>query len=215
MDEETTTSATEAAFDDSYSDSFDAEGMEGMAIPVVMASWLDKEFSISQSAIKALGSITLEKELETETNDDKEGSSPTKTSTYKLQQFSVDFKVTGYAGVDVREEFESWCDLVGQYGPFYLGIKRWGPDNVQLLKVSLSETTLNDWGDILVGKITCDFQEFAPEASKDKETPLTSGKNVKTAVVNLDDTEVESAVDIGASAEDKEKMAQQSTQLEA
>lgn len=213
MDEET--NATAAAFDDSsLSDDSSAEEAEETSVPVVMASWQDKEFEVSAKKIQALNSITLERELETETNDDKAGSSPTKTSTYKLQKFSVDFKVTGYAGVDVRTEFDSWCDLVGQYAPFYLGVRRWGPPNVQLIKVSLSEATLNDWGDILIGKITCDFQEYAPEASKDKETPETSGKNVRSAVVQSDGSQTESAADIGASSEDKIKMAPTSPQLQ-
>ena len=106
--------------------------------------------------------------LDTENSDDKAGSPATKTKALKLQSMSFDFDLASAVGGDARGEFESWTSLVGQYAPFYLAGRRFGPANLQLTGVSLSDTTLDNLGRILKGKITINLTEYAEEASSKK-----------------------------------------------
>lgn len=78
---------------------------------------------------------------------------------------SFDFDLAAAVGCDVRSEYESWTALVGQYAPFYLAGRRFGPANLQLTGVSLSDTKLDNLGRILTGKITIKLTEYAEEAS--------------------------------------------------
>ena len=112
----------------------------------VMASWNGKTWGVSSQRIAALNGVSSSVELDTENSDDKAGSPATKASA---------------VGGDARGEFESWTALVGQYAPFYLAGRRFGPANLQLTGVSLSDTTLDNLGRILKGKITINLTEYA------------------------------------------------------
>ena len=134
----------------------------------VMASWNGKTWGVSSQRIAALNGVSSSVELDTENSDDKAGSPATKTKALKLQSMSFDFDLASAVGGDARGEFESWTSLVGQYAPFYLAGRRFGPANLQLTGVSLSDTTLDNFGRILKGKITINLTEYAEEASSKK-----------------------------------------------
>lgn len=106
----------------------------------VMASWNGKTWGVSSQRIAALNGVSHSVELDTENSDDKAGSPATKTKALKLQSMSFDFDLAAAVGCDVRSEYESWTALVGQYAPFYLAGRRFGPANLQLTGVSLSDT---------------------------------------------------------------------------
>lgn len=193
------------------------EGMSGTvetepSAPVIMAEWNGKEWSVNADEIKHLGEVSASLELETETNDDKEGSPAVKTMNMKAQEFSFSFFVSGYAGTDVREEYEGWTELVGKYAPFYLGGKRFGPKNVQLTKVELSNGQINDFGELFSGQIGVSFQEYAPEAAKDKETVKTSS-GTGAAGVQTAKSKTTSAASVGASTVDKAARKAKNAQL--
>lgn len=136
----------------------------------VMASWNGKTWGVSPERIAALNGVSASVELDTENSDDKAGSPATKTKALKLQSMSFDFDLGVAVGCDVRGEYESWTALVGQYAPFYLGGTRFGPANLQLTGVSLGDTTVDNFGRILKGKITINLTEYAEEASSKKAT---------------------------------------------
>lgn len=140
----------------------------------VMASWNGKTWGVSSQRIAALNGVSSSVELDTENSDDKAGSPATKTKALKLQSMSFDFDLAAAVGCDVRSEYESWTALVGQYAPFYLAGRRFGPANLQLTAVSLSDTKLDNLGRILTGKITIKLTEYAEEASSKKAS---SGKS--------------------------------------
>ena len=114
----------------------------------VMASWNGKTWGVSSQRIAALNGVSSSVELDTENSDDKAGSPATKTKALKLQSMSFDFDLAAAVGCDVRSEYESWTALVGQYAPFYLAGRRFGPANLQLTGVSLSDTKLDNLGRI-------------------------------------------------------------------
>mgnify|MGYP000387098397 CR=1 FL=1 len=133
----------------------------------VMASWNGKTWGISPERIAALNGVSASVELDTENSDDKAGSPATKTKALKLQSMSFDFDLGVAVGCDVRGEYESWTALVGQYAPFYLGGTRFGPANLQLTGVSLGDTTVDNFGRILKGKITINLGAQSEKEAKD------------------------------------------------
>ena len=172
----------------------------------VMASWNGKTWGVSPERIAALNGVSASVELDTENSDDKAGSPATKTKALKLQSMSFDFDLAVAVGCDVRGEYESWTALVGQYAPFYLGGTRFGPANLQLTGVSLGDTTVDNFGRILKGKITINPTEFAEEASSNGGSSSPAG--VSTGVgPRL------SAITVGASSSDKAAKKPNNTQL--
>ena len=143
----------------------------------IMAKWGGKTWEVSSRKIAALNGISAGVELDTENSDDKAGSPATKTKALKLQSLSFDFDVAMVAGTDVRGEYESWTELVGNYAPFYLAGRRFGPPKLQLTAVKLSDTTIDDFGRILKGKISITLTEYAEEASSKKATSSSSSSS--------------------------------------
>lgn len=178
----------------------------------VMASWNGKTWGVSSQRIAALNGVSSSVELDTENSDDKAGSPATKTKALKLQSMSFDFDLSAAVGCDVRSEYESWTALVGQYAPFYLAGRRFGPANLQLTGVSLSDTKLDNLGRILTGKITIKLTEYAEEASSKKassgksSSSGKSGSSSKSAAGIATYKELgisSSAVNVGASSSAK------------
>lgn len=179
-----------------------------------MASWNGKTWGVSSERIAALNGISASVELDTENSDDKAGSPATKTKALKLQSFSFDFDLAVAVGCDVRGEYESWTALVGQYAPFYLGGTRFGPANLQLSGVSLGDTTVDNLGRILKGKITISLTEYAEEASSKKATAgSSSGGSSSPAGVSSGVGPRLSAITVGASSSDKAAKKPNNTQL--
>ena len=172
----------------------------------IMASWGSKSWEVSGSRIAALNGVSSSVELDTENSDDKAGSPATKTKALKLQTMSFDFDLASAVGTDVREEYESWVELIGQYAPFYLAGSRFGPDNLQLTAVSLGNTLLDNFGRILKGTITIRLTEYAEEASSKKASPAGGGNSTAGAglerIKKLMGTS-SSAVSVGPSAKTK------------
>ena len=180
----------------------------------VMAKWGEKVWEVSSQRIAALDGISASVELDTENSDDKAGSPSTKTKALKLQTMNFDFNLASVAGCDVRSEYESWTALIGQYAPFFLADRRFGPANFQLIGVGLGDTVLDDFGRILKGTISVSFTEYSPEASSKKAASTaksgtaTAAKGTKksgsaTVTKSGGTGRRLSAVSVGASSTDK------------
>lgn len=101
---------------------------------------------------------------------------------------------------------------MGQYAPFHLAGRRFGPANLQLTAVALSGTTLDDFGRILKGKIAITLTEYAEEASS-KKAGSGSGSSSSPAGVSGGTGPRLSAVNVGASSSDKAAHNPNNTQL--
>lgn len=168
----------------------------------VMAQWNSKTWEVSSRRISALKGITASVKLQTENNDDKEGSPATNTKALELQSFSFDFDLAMVTGSDVRAEYEAWTELVGQFAPFWLAGRRFGPPNLQLTEVKLGNTLLDDFGRILKGTIGITLTEYAAEASSQKATAASTGGSIMSAA-GIAASVSTSAASIGASTNDK------------
>ena len=114
-------------------------------------------------------------------------------------------------GCDVRGEFESWVAMVAQYAPFYLAGSRFGPANLQLTAVSLRDTTLDNLGRILKGKISITLTEYSEEASGKKASA--GGSKSSPAGVSGGTGPRLTAITVGASSADKAAKKPNNTQL--
>lgn len=172
----------------------------------IMAKWGSKTWEVSSQRVAVLNGITASVELDKENNDDKAGSPATNTKALKLQTFNFDFDLAVVAGSDVRGEYESWTAQVGNYAPFYLAGRRFGPPNLQLTAVSLGDTILDDFGRIVKGKISITLTEYAEEASskKAKSSGTTGSTGTGTRL---------SALNVGASTSKKAAKKPNNTQL--
>ena len=182
----------------------------------VMAQWNGMTWEVSSNRIAALNSVSASVKLDTENNDDKAGSPSTNTKALELQSFSFDYDLASVAGGDVLGEFEAWTSLVGEYAPFYLAGRRFGPENLQLTEVSLGSTTLNDFGEIIKGKISISLTEYAEEASSKKSSgKKKSSKKKKTSAAKSSNGVGKrlSALEVGASSTAKAAKKPNNSQL--
>lgn len=184
----------------------------------VMAQWNSKKWEVSNRKIMALNGLSAGVKLDTENGDDKAGSPATKTKALELQSMTFDFDVAAAAGCDARDEYESWTALVGQYAPFILAGRRFGPANLLLTGVQLSDTTLDNLGRILKGKITINLIEYAEEASSKKASGSSStgstGSKKAAGVATYNELGIgSSAAGVGASSSAKATKKPNNTQL--
>ena len=187
----------------------------------VMAQWNSKKWEVSNRKIVALNGLSAGVKLNTENSDDKAGSPATKTKALELQSMTFDFDVAAAAGCDARYEYESWTALVGQYAPFILAGRRFGPANLLLTGVQLSDTTLDNLGRILKGKITINLSEYAEEASSKKASGSSStgssgssGSKKAAGVATYNELGISSsAASVGASSSAKATKKPNNTQL--
>lgn len=181
----------------------------------VMASWNGKTWEVSGSRITALNGVSASVELDTENGGDMAGSPSTLVKALKLQTMNFDFDIASATGCDVRGEYDSWVALIGQYAPFYLAGTRFGPANLMLTGVSLSDTFLDNFGRILKGTISIALTEYAEEASGKKASAgNTSGSSVAPAVASSNGVGPRlSALSVGASSGDKAAKKPKNTQL--
>lgn len=147
-----------------------------------MAKWGPKTWEVSPNKIVALEGLGFSYAQVADNNTSTEEKKTTNERGTEL--FSISFTTTLHsgAGVDVREEIESWEALVTQVNYFYLGGKRLGP-KLQLRKVTVGNTKLDDIGRMRLATLSFEFKEY----------------NEDTTSVKVDT----SALDIKASADEK------------
>lgn len=154
----------------------------------VIARWGTKTWEVNNSTVKAIEDLAFSYEQQADNNSSTEGKAL--TNQRGLELFGLTFSTVLHSGVgiDVRSEIDSWKDLVTKTGYFYLNDRQLGP-NLQLRKVSVGGTKLDNFGRIRLATLNFEFKEYETAAT-------TSVKGTTT-----------SAVGVTASSEAKEKYA--------
>ena len=168
----------------------------------VIAKWGPMQWEVSSKRIAALNGLSTAVELDTENSDDKAGSPATKTKALRLQTFMFEFTLSTVVGCDVRGEYEQWTELIGAKNPFYLGGKRFGPENLQLTAVAMNDAQVDDFGRIAMATISITLVEYAQEASKKKSSSKKAAES--SPATSTDVGSRLSAIDVGADATAKE-----------
>lgn len=125
-----------------------------------MAEWKGKTFEVSNRKIVALENLSTSVKLSTKSQESENGIAALQIEGFEAQALSFDFVVADVVGVDVRAEYEKWCSLVGQIAPFYLSGSVFGPDNLLLTEVGISDVVLDDFGRMRKATIALSFQEW-------------------------------------------------------
>jgi hypothetical protein len=141
----------------------------------VMARWRDMTWGVSPQRVLAVESLAFSYAQKADRNRAAEGSPP--TNERGLEPFALNFSTVLHsnAGVNVEQEIERWSKLVTRTGDFFLNGKRLGP-TLQLEKVNVGSTTLDDFGRIRLATLSFSFKEFDQKAAT--LTALTSALTV-------------------------------------
>lgn len=128
----------------------------------IMAYWNGMTWGVSTKEIAFLESLTTSFGIETSTNADKEGNSPTETVAKSLMEFSLSTTYNVETGTtDVLRKINEWKQRVGKTAPLILGNSGvFGPEKLQLQTVDLSNMRISPNGIIRGVTMTFKFKEF-------------------------------------------------------
>lgn len=144
-----------------------------------MAKWGPKTWAVSSKKVVALEGLSFSYSQVADNNTSTEEKKTTNERGTELFPLSFTTTLHSGAGVDVRAEIESWKALVTKVNYFYLGGKKLGP-KLQLRKVAVSNTKLDDLGRIRLATLSFEFKEYDPDTTSVKAMS-TSALNVKAA----------------------------------
>ena len=141
----------------------------------VMAKWRDKSWEVSPKKVITIQNLAFAYEQKADNNRAAEGSPSTNERGTELFTLSFTSMLHSNAGIDIMKEIESWKTLVSKTGAFYLNGKQLGP-KLQLRKVAVSNTTLDDFGRVRLATLSFTLKEYDGETAV--ETKSTTALNV-------------------------------------
>lgn len=112
-----------------------------------MAKWASKKWRISDKQLNPI--LALSYDMGYNTDDKKK----------EKRTVSFPYKVYKEFGVNVDEEIGSWYKLLGKTSGLYLGKKRFGPKQLKLTEVSVSNIEVTDTGIIRSAEFSLSFIE--------------------------------------------------------
>lgn len=177
----------------------------------VMGSWGPKKFEVNTNSIIPISGLTTAYKLKSDANSDTSGTKPTNTRGRELEDVSFSVKYLRAAGVDVRIEFGSWRELIGQSYPLIIGGVRFGPEKFELQSASITDTALDTNGKFLAATVALSFKEYTSSNKAATATAVggnagsAKGISPGTAKSMMDDLEAKKkeALRITAPADDK------------
>ena len=159
----------------------------------MIAYWNGMTWECSPSEISRMDSLSTSFSMQTETNADKEGVSPTETVGLDEIEISLSTTYRIETGTsNIKGIIAEWKSKIGNAAPLIIGSEIFGPDKVQLQSVSISNVQMRQNGLFTAATLGFKFKEYIEEpvvASVSKS----SGSRTKTG----------SAVAVGASTYDK------------
>lgn len=118
----------------------------------------------SPSQITRLESLSTSFSMQTETNADKEGVSPTETVGLNEIEISLSttYRIeTGTA--DIKGMISVWKSQIGKAAPLIIGSEIFGPDKVQLQSVGVSNVQMRANGFFTAATLAFTFKEYIEE----------------------------------------------------
>ncbi|MCM1040419.1 MAG: hypothetical protein NC434_13965 [Ruminococcus sp.] len=178
----------------------------------MIAYWNGMTWECGQHEISRIESLSTSFSMQTETNADKEGVSPTETVGLNEVDISLNttYRIeTGTA--DIKGMISAWKAMIGKAAPLIIGSEIFGPDKVQLQSVDVSNIQMRANGLFTAATLGFKFKEYIEEpvvaavsGTRGAGAGLTTtGGTENTLLLDGGGTEVESAVTIGATESDK------------
>lgn len=116
------------------------------------------------SQITRLESLSTSFSMQTETNADKEGVSPTETVGLNEIDISLSTTYRIETGTsDIKGMISAWKSQIGKAAPLIIGSEIFGPDKVQLQSVGISNVQMRANGFFTAATLAFTFKEYIEE----------------------------------------------------
>lgn len=179
---------------------------------MTMAYWNGMTWGVSNKQIAFLESFTTSFGIETKTNADKDGESPTEQVAKSLVEFSFNTTYRVETGTrDIRGTIDAWRSRVGKTGPLIIGNSTFGPDKMQLQSVDVSDLRVDASGVMRAVTLGFKFKEFAEtesgvttSTSPSQSATASSGVTASATSTFKPSRIQNSAVNIGAAKRDRD-----------
>lgn len=164
-----------------------------------MARWGPKSFLVSPKKIAVLEGLETSLRLKEDSENDTSGTQPTNTRGRELRPISFKVHYLAAAGVNPREQIESWEAELGNAYPLIIGEKRFGAAKMKLTEVRSSEIQLSNRGDFISAVVNITLEEY----SGGKSSQLVSTSGVRSSSVGTSDAAKKEAFGATASQADR------------
>lgn len=153
---------------------------------MIMAYWNNMKWEVSSKQINYLESLTTAYSIDTSTNADKEGKKPTEQIGKSLTEISFNTTYRVETGTsDIRGMLKKWESLIGKSAPLIIGSSIFGPDNMQLQSVNVSNVEISPKGIMRAATCSFKFKEFAEEAAGTKKKGTKKTGTVKNTALTI------------------------------
>ena len=157
----------------------------------MIAYWNGMTWECSPSLISRPDSLSTTFSMQTETNADKEGASPTETVGLNAIEVSLSTTYRIETGTsNIKSVIAEWKSQIGKAAPLIIGSEIFGPDKMQLQSVNVSNVSIRPNGLFSAATLDFKFKEYIEEP-------------VVATVSDTRGTAAGSAVSVGATASDK------------
>ena len=166
------------------------------------ALWGPKGFIVSPSKIVPLLNLSTSFSVKEDIGNDASGTPTTNNRGRELQSVSLSTLYVRSAGVDPRGQIAEWEAQVGKAYPLYIEGKRFGPANLRLKSVDVSDILLSNTGIFLQCAVALKFEEYSTETTA-KAATVTPSASKAAATYNAVAAQKESALKATAKPLDK------------
>lgn len=130
------------------------------------AEWNDITWGVANKQMAHLKSIKISQNLKTEEQEDQTTGNKTVVKSLEPEVLSISYSASLAVGLDPRGEFEMLKKCAGMQDVFFLGGQKISKTNFSLDEIELSNTILDNNGQILAGDLTLSFNADNNSSSK-------------------------------------------------
>lgn len=142
------------------------------------AEWNDITWGTSGHQMAHLKSFKISQKLKTEEQENEKTGNKTIIKSLEPEVLNVSYSTSFAVGIDPRGEFEMLKKCAGMQDVFILGGKKVSKTNFSLDEIQLSNTVLDNKGQVLTGDLTLNFNTNTNTSSKGGKG-TTNKKNTK------------------------------------
>ena len=146
-----------------------------------MAQWGSKAFVISPTKVAALEGLETTLTLKEDRENDTSGTQPTNTRGRELRPITFKVKYLAAAGVNPREQVESWEAELGKAYPLIIGGKRFGAAKMKLKQVKTNEIMLSNSGGFISATVSITLEEYSDGKTSKLVSAASSASAAKAA----------------------------------
>lgn len=130
------------------------------------AEWNDITWGVANKQMAHLKNIKISQNLKTEEQENQTTGNKTVVKSLEPEVLSVSYSASLAVGLDPRGEFEMLKKCAGMQDVFILGGQKISKTNFSLDEIELSNTILDNNGQILAGDLTLNFNADNNSSSK-------------------------------------------------